>query len=278
MTDTTTPARSTGRGKSANDGRMSLVEHLVELRNRLFKSALAVLVGVIVAFAFYRPLLELLTHPLCEVQAKRGNDCNLAFFSPLDGFLVRMRVSLFVGFVISSPVWLYQLWAFITPGLHPKEKRLALPFVGTSIALFTAGATFAYFTLSKGLEFLLGFSTDLVEPILEVNRYLSFVLLMLAAFGISFEFPLVLIFLTLVGVVDAPKLRRWRRGMYFGIAVFSAIITPSQDPFTFAAMAVPMGLFYEAAVVFARIHARRKRRRAEAEPASQWADDETSPL
>jgi sec-independent protein translocase protein TatC len=260
---------------------MSLVDHIRELRNRLLKSMLAVFAGVVVAFVFYQPIFRFLTHPYCSLPSTQrlgGHSCQLAFFGVLEPLLVKMKVSLIAGVIIALPVLLYQLWSFITPGLHSKERRWALPFILTSLALFVLGAFFAYVTLNKGLQFLLGFAGHSITPVLGVDRYLSFVTLMLLAFGVSFEFPVVLVFLDLVGIVSAEKLRRWRRGAIFGIFVFAAFITPSQDPFTLFAMAVPMCLFYEGCVLFARLHARAKRRRIVTDPLHDLADDETSEL
>ena len=259
---------------------MTLVEHLLELRSRLFKSAVALLVAFIFAFIVFEPIFEFIKKPYCDLpphlRGTGGEECRLFFTGVADPFLNRMKVSLIAGIVLAAPVWLYQVWAFITPGLHPRERKWAIPFVASSLVLFAAGATFAYISLARGLSFLLGFAGDGASAILTIDKYLSFINFMLLAFGVSFEFPLMLIFLELVGVVDYPKLRRWRRGMYFGIALFASVATPTQDPFTFALMAVPMWLFYEIAIVFARVHGKIRRRQAVTTPV--WADDETSPL
>lgn len=265
-----------------DDARMTLVEHLVELRSRMIKSALALAVGVAVAFVLFGPILRFLQKPYCDLPAKfRGlgdGTCRLYVTGVLDQFLVRMRVSLMAGAVLSSPVWLWQLWRFVTPGLHPRERRWALPFVVSSIVLFLLGGAFAYVTLPNGLRFLLGLGGGDITTILTVDRYLGFITLMLVAFGVSFEFPLLMIFLNVVGVTPTDKLRRWRRGMFFGLAVFAAVITPSQDPFTFVAMWLPLCLFYEVAIVFGRVRDRARRRRPDADGTDQWSDDETSPL
>ncbi len=260
---------------------MTLVDHLLALRRRLVRSALALLAAVVVSFLLFDRIFGLLAHPYCQLPdhlRSGGEGCQLVFFGVLDAFVIRLRVSVISGVILASPVWLYQLWAFITPGLHPRERRWALPFVASSVLLFAAGATFAYLTLGRGLEFLLGFGTDEITPFLAVDRYLSFVTLMLIAFGVSFEFPLLLIFLELVGLVDAPKLQRWRRGMFFGLAAFAALITPSQDPFTFLAMWLPLCAFYEVAILFARLHGAARRRRGDTSPYAGIGDDETSSL
>jgi sec-independent protein translocase protein TatC len=277
--------RRTRRAASAaaadpDEARMPLVEHLIELRNRLIKSALALGVGMVVAFIFYERIFAFLQHPYCSLPPSRrygGADCRLFVTGVLDQFLVRMKISLYSGAVLSSPVWLWQLWAFVTPGLHRRERKWAVPFVTSSLVLFVAGAAFSYYTLQNGLSFLLGIGGSGVASLLTVDKYLSFVTLMLLAFGVSFEFPILMIFLNIVGIAPTAKLRRWRRMMYFGLSVFAAVITPSQDPFTFLAMWVPLMLFYEVVIVFGRLRDRARRNRP-SESTDQWDDDEVSPV
>lgn len=285
MTDTAAP-RDTGRvarraTKMPDDSRMSLVEHLSELRNRIVKSVLAIVVCSIVAYILWEPIFDFLKRPYCALPADRrfngDTGCDLAAFGVLDQFIVRMKVALIVGTIAASPVWLYQLWAFVTPGLHPKERRWAIPFVAASLTLFAAGAAFSYLTLDKGLSFLLGIGGDSVINVLTVDRYLSFVTLMLLAFGVSFEFPVLMIFLNIIGVTTTARLRSWRRGMFFALCVFAAVITPSQDPFTFLAMWIPLCLFYEFSILFGRVRDRTRGRR-DTESTDNWSDDETSPL
>jgi len=261
---------------------MSLFDHLAELRNRLFKASLSLVIAFsLTATVLYDPVFSILTKPYCNLPADlRGGtgqgDCTLITLGVAEPFLLRLRISLICAVLLAAPFWLYQLWAFITPGLHAKEKRFAVPFVLTSTFLFGLGSLFAYLTLDRGLNFLLGFGGEQLTTLLQADRYLNYVIFVLIAFGVSFQFPLLLVFLELVGVVDDIKLRRWRRGMIFGIAVFTAVITPSQDPFTFFAMAAPMYAFYEIVVVYARFRGRARRRRAVDAP--QWDDDETSPI
>lgn len=284
MTDTADPAETLARGrrpKTPDDSRMTLVEHLTELRSRLVKCSLAIVAATIVAYVFWEPIFEFLKEPYCSLPAERrfnGDEgCDLAALGVLDQFLVRIKVALIVGIVAAAPVWLYQLWAFVTPGLHPKERRWAVPFVTASLVLFGAGAAFSYLTLSRGLGFLLGIGGEGVVTVLTIDKYLSFVTLMLLAFGVSFEFPVLMIFLNIIGVTPTDRLKQWRRGMFFGLSVFAAVITPSQDPFTFLGMWLPMCLFYEVSIIFGRVHDRVKRRRS-GEGTDQWDDDETSPL
>jgi sec-independent protein translocase protein TatC len=274
-------ARRRRRAQHPDEVRMTLTEHLVELRARLVKSSAALVVGVVVAYFLFGPILRFLERPYCDLPTHYrfgGGDCTLFVTGVLDQFLVRMRVSLMAGTILASPVWLWQLWQFITPGLHPRERRWAVPFVACSIVLFAVGAAFAYYTLSNGLRFLLGIGGHGIVSLLTVDKYLSFVTLMLLAFGVSFEFPLLMVFLNVVGVTPTHKLRAWRRGMFFGLSVFAAVITPSQDPFTFLAMWLPLCLMYEVVIVFGRIRDRARRRRGHGGSTDQWGDDETSPL
>ena len=278
MTD---PARARPRirGGRPDESRMTLVEHLTELRERLVKSMAAIVVAIILAYVFFEPILEFLQRPYCDLPAhlRPEGECKLYVIGVLDQFLVRMKVAMIGGMVLSAPVWLYQLWAFVTPGLHKRERKWALPFVLSSILLFAAGAVFAYYTLANGLHFLLGVGGESITPILTVDKYLGFVTLILLAFGVSFEFPLLMIFLNIVGVTPTHKLRKWRRAMLFGLCVFAAIITPSQDPVTFMALWLPLCLSYEFVILFGRIRDRARRGRA-TESTDQWSDDETSPL
>jgi sec-independent protein translocase protein TatC len=281
MTETARAPRTRRRADSPDEVRMTLVEHLAELRSRMVKSSLALVVGVTVAWFFFPQIFHFLQRPYCELPAHRrlgGADCRLLVTGVLDQFLIRMKVSLIAGTVLSAPVWLWQLWAFITPGLHQRERRWAAPFVLASLLLFLGGSAFAYYTLQNGLSFLLGIGGRDVTTLLTVDKYLGFVSLMLLAFGVSFEFPVLMVFLNIAGITPTAKLRKWRRGMFFGLSVFAAVITPSQDPFTFLAMWIPLCVFYELVIVFGRLRDRARRRRGSDESTDRWADDEVSTL
>ncbi|MBI2237169.1 MAG: twin-arginine translocase subunit TatC [Actinobacteria bacterium] len=237
---------------------MSLVEHIEELRRRLFISLGATGVGAIGGWFLYEPVVRRLLGPYCEYwrtvppESRPTKECSLFFMGAVDPVLIKLKVVAFLGLGIALPIVLYQLWAFIVPGLTRRERRLAIPFVLSSVILFALGAWFAYLTLPRGLQFLLGFAgTDFV-PLLTGDRFLGFVMLVALAFGLSFEFPIVLIFLASAGVVSSQKLRGWRRSAILLISIFAAVITPSADPYTMTAMMVPMYLFYEAAIVVAR--------------------------
>jgi sec-independent protein translocase protein TatC len=239
---------------------MTLGEHLQELRRRVIISILTILVFTIVAYLFHGRLMHLLTHPYCRLPVSyRLNPakCTLYASGVLDPFRITLKISMYAGVLAASPIWLYQVWKFITPGLYTHEKRYATSFVGASVLLFAMGSAFAYLTLEKGLHFLLGYATGGLTSLLSFDSYLSFVVAMVLIFSVSFELPLAIVMLNLVGVVSAARLRRWWRGAIFGIFVFAAVATPSQDPFTMSALAIPMCLLYGIAVGIATLHDRR---------------------
>jgi len=259
---------------TVDDGRMPLAEHLRELRNRLAKGLLAVTVGIVAAFFFWEPIKDLLTAPYCD--AVGDASCDLYAFGPLEQFGIRLKVSSIAGVLLSSPVWLYQIGAFITPALHRKEKRYAGAFMLASLVFFLAGNAVAYLTLSKGLQFLLTVGGEGIVTLTSIKSYLNFVSLTLIAFGVAFLFPVVIVFLNLVGVLKAVQLRAWRRAMVVAIAVAAAVLTPSTDPYSFLAMALPLYLLYEVCIVLARLHDRAVARRRAAEPDAQLDDDTPS--
>jgi sec-independent protein translocase protein TatC len=263
---------------------MSLIAHLTELRNRVAKALLALLVATAVAFWWYQHGLgTFIRAPYCDLPAhlrygggKAG--CGLLVTDVFGGVFVRLKVAFLVGAVLSAPIWLYQLWAFITPGLKRNEKRYAVSFVGASSALFAGGAALAYLFLGAGLRVLLSLAGNGVVVALTAQDYIGFVLSMLIAFGVSFELPLVMVALNLVGILRHETLARGRRWIYFLTIVFAAIITPTQDPFTMLAMALPMIVLFELAIQIARVVDRRRARRDAAQNFHDVADDEPSPL
>ncbi|MDP8971560.1 MAG: twin-arginine translocase subunit TatC [Actinomycetota bacterium] len=246
---------------------MTLVEHLEELRSRLFKSAVAIFLGFTVGFVFRNDVLELLRTPYCQLppQLRAGelalnqSRCTLVFMDVLGGFFLSVKAAAIVAVVLAAPAVCYQIWRFVTPGLRSVEKRYALPFVVLSQLLFAGGAVFSYFLIPRALQFLLGFAGPGIVSLMDANRYLTFVLQTMIAFGIAFEFPLVLMILSLMGVVTAPAMRRYRRQALFGTFVAAAIITPTQDPLTMTFMAAPLVVFYEGSIMFARVVDRRRR-------------------
>jgi len=240
---------------------MTLTEHLAELRTRIIRSMLAVGIGVIGVLAFYDPVLRFLRTPydnLCERRPDLVTDCDLYSLGPLDGFTARMRIALFGGLILALPVLLWQIWRFIVPALHDRERRYAVPFIASSVILFLAGGALAFITLDKGLEFLVGWSGDDVQQAYQITKYVSLVALMIAAFGVGFEFPVLLVFLQLAGVVRPRQLIEGWRVAIVVIVVLAAVITPSGDPITLIALTVPLVVLYFAAVGLGHLLVRRR--------------------
>jgi sec-independent protein translocase protein TatC len=274
-----TVSRKVRRRRHNPEGRMSVMDHLRELRRRLIWIVLIIALGAVLGWYLYNPIIHFLERPYCSVApthrfGSSSDNCDLIFFGPLDGFTTRLKVSVIAGAVFTGPLWLYQIWAFITPGLRKNERKYTIIFIVTSTLLFAAGMSLAYVVLSKGLNILLGQAGQGVSALLTVNAYLSFVTLMLVVFGAAFEVPLLVIMANLAGVLSAKVLRRSQRIGIFLIFLFAAVATPSTDPFTMCAMALPMVLLFEGAVLFATVHDRRKARRKAAETAVQHLDDD----
>ena len=263
---------------------MTLVAHLTELRNRIFKALLALLVATAVSFWWYEHGLgEFIRAPYCNLPADlRYGDtdtgCGLLITDVFGGVFIRLKVAFLAGSVLSAPFWLYQLWAFITPGLKRNEKRYGVLFVTVSTLLFAGGAVLAYISLAAGLELLLGLAGDGVVIALTAQDYIGFVLSLLVAFGVSFEVPLIAIALNLVGALSYEVLRKSRRWIFFLTIVFAAFVTPTQDPFTMLLMAGPMIVLFELAIQLARFVDKRRAKRAALEHFHDIGDDEASPL
>ncbi|MCK9877375.1 twin-arginine translocase subunit TatC [Frankia sp. Ag45/Mut15] len=274
------------RTRTVEESRMPLTEHLRELRNRVAIALVGFGVAFVVCFIVEPHIFNWLKEPYCDLPASKRfsangqatGDCTLYFFGILDAFTIRLKISAIAAAVVSSPVWLYQLWSFITPGLHRHERRWSLTFVGVSLVLFATGALFAYLTLPTGLSLLLGFGGNGLVSVLDGNRYLSYVQAMLLIFGLSFEVPLLVLMLNLAGVVTTARLRSWRRAEIFLVFVFAAIVTPSQDPFTMLALGLPMVILYEVALIIGWLNDRRRTRRGSESPYADLGDDETSSL
>jgi sec-independent protein translocase protein TatC len=246
-------------------GAMTLMEHLEELRHRLIVIVLALAFGSIPAWFLYEPVKDSLQQPYCDFITRNPafnpfpeGRCGLVVSGVVDPFSIKLKIVLYLGLTIALPIVLYQLWAFVTPGLTQGEKRYAIPFIASSVVLFAGGAAFAYLALPRGLEFLLGFAGEGVFPLLTFDRYLGFVVLVILAFGFSFLLPVLLVFLQLVGVLSPERLGAWRRYAIVSIAVFAAVITPTGDPITLLMLGVPMYLFYEAAIIIGRVTRRRR--------------------
>jgi sec-independent protein translocase protein TatC len=248
------------------EDRMTLRDHLAELRVRIVRSMLAITVGVIIVMTFYDPILRLILRPykdLCERRPDFGCAGKLVGIGPLDGFTTRISISLYGGIVLAFPVIIWQVWRFVVPALHAKEKKYAIPFIGSIIALFLLGGAIAYWTLGYALEFLISWSGSEVGQIYQVSKYISLVGLMIAAYGVGFEFPVLLVFLQMVGVITPKQLRKnWRYAVLI-IFVIAAVITPSGDPISMLALAIPMSIFYLISILIGMLLARRKRNRTD---------------
>jgi len=272
------------RQRDNAEARMSLVSHLRELRNRLMKAFLFIFLGAVATFIWYNNgLLDFIKAPYCDLPSDlrfsvEGEECTLIVTDVLGGFLLRLKVSFIGGIILSSPFWLYQLWAFVTPGLKRNEKRYTVIFVGLSSLLFVGGTVLAYLTLRNGLKLLLGIAGEGVTPLLTAPEYVGFVVLLLTAFGISFQVPLIALMLNFVGVLSYELMAKSRRWAFFLTLVFAAFITPTQDPFTMLAMAGPMILLFEGAIQVARVLDRRRAKRDAVTGFHDVADDEASPL
>ena len=246
-----------------DEGRMPLMEHLDELRTRLIRMVVAVILGAVVGFLAYDRIFDVLIEPyrsLCEGATNTLDpNCRLLLTDPLEGFSVRMKVSLYGGIALAMPVLLWQIWRFVAPGLYPRERRYAIPFIASAMLLFTMGAGIAYWTVPQALEFLVAIAgEDNVVVAYSPQKYFQLIVYMMLAFGIGFQFPIVLIFLELLGLLDPETLAKHRRFAIVGIAVLVAVITPSADPISMLALTVPMVLFYEIAIIVGRIMKRRQ--------------------
>ncbi|MFF3614032.1 twin-arginine translocase subunit TatC [Streptomyces sp. NPDC002580] len=278
--------------KSARDtekdpeGRMPLVDHLRELRNRLVKSLLAIVIGMIVSAFFYKNIMEFFTNPILDAVGCEYSFSDLAKSTDtvqcarivqnglLSPFTLALTVSMSAGVVLAAPVWLYQLWAFVAPGLHRDEKKYALGFVAAGVPLFVAGAYFAYWTLPKMASVMLEFSIIGSDNQLPLDDLLQLIMRMILVFGISFELPLLLVMLNFGGVLSGKRMAGWWRAMVIGITLFAAIATPSTDPVSMLALAGPIWILYFVATGVSLMNDRRRARRAAEGP----ADDEASDL
>lgn len=284
------------KAKRPTDGTMSLMEHLYELRRRLFFAVLGLFLGGILGFIWFsigipalgiKPLGDLLIAPYCGVPspprvpllgAADPHSCQLLATTPFSILQLRLKAALMAGAVVSSPVWLYQLWAFVTPALYNKERKFAVIFVSCAAALFAGGAVLAYTVIPVGLKVLLGFGGDTTAAALSPDSYYSFLIALLLVFGVSFELPLLLIMLNFIGVLTGRKLAKWRRYSIFGIFVFAAIVVPGNDPITMTALAAALAILYEVAVQVSKFHDKRKGRVTEEEGLADLSDDEASPM
>ena len=272
-----------GRAGSAGDGgRMPLADHLRELRKRLLIAAGAVVVGAVIGLIFYDPLLELFVGPFQatteRLAEEQGLDAVINFDGIADPFTIPLRLAILSGIVFAAPVWIYQLWAFIVPGLYGNEKRWAAAVLLTAVPLFLAGVALCYWLLPKGLTVLLGFTPEGVSNFVSFSRYFSFVVRLVLVFGIAFLLPVFVVLLNAVGVFSGKTLASARRWIIVGVFVFAAVATPTGDPITMLMLAVPMWLLFEASVLICRLNDRRRARADTAQGLADLDDDEASPL
>jgi sec-independent protein translocase protein TatC len=266
------------RGRAANpEARMPLMEHLRELRSRLTKAAIALALGAVVGYLVYDYVWAFLVEPYCSLPVSQVNgpdDCSLIVTGPFDAFFVAFKVWLFVGALVSAPFWLYQLWAFVAPALHGREKKYAYLFAPLAALLFAGGAALAYAITSMALTMLFGFLPEDADPFLTIGEYLNYMLIMMGMFGIGFVLPLLVVLLNISGVLPHAAIAKWRRVIIFSSFVIAAVITPA-EPISMLALAVPLVVLFEIAELFAFLNDRRKKRD---DPYAGLDDNEISEL
>jgi len=266
------------RGRATNpEARMPLMEHLRELRSRLTKAGIALTLGAVVGYLVYDYVWAFLVEPYCSLPVSQVNgpdDCSLIVTGPFDAFFVAFKVWLFVGALVSAPFWLYQLWAFVAPALHGREKKYAYIFAPLAALLFAAGAALAYAITSMALTMLFGFLPDDADPFLTIGEYLDYMLIMMGMFGVGFVLPLLVVLLNISGVLPHAAIAKWRRVIIFSSFLVAAVITPA-EPISMLALALPLVILFEIAELFAFLNDRRKKRN---DPYADLDDDEVSEL
>src|SRR5580658_2077084 len=275
-----TPAPSAGKSrrpkprKVANpEARMPLIEHIRELRSRVLKAMTAMTAGAIGGW-FIEPFVwRIVTGPYCKLPAhiinplgSHGDHCYLIINGLFDALFLHLKLAIIIGLIISAPLWMYQFWAFVAPGLHAKERRWAYFFGGSALPLFALGGALAYFAMTKGLRFLLSLIPPHVINLITIDSYLGYAMAMLLIFGLAFELPLVMVLLNVAGVLTHERFAKWRRMIIFGVFAFAAVATPSPDPISMLLLAVPCVLLVELAEVFAWANDRRRAKLSSAYP------------
>ncbi|WP_410622144.1 twin-arginine translocase subunit TatC [Amycolatopsis sp. cmx-8-4] len=278
------------RSRRANpDGTMTLIEHIYEFRRRLGFALLAVVIGGIFGFIWFSTRLgpvpslgEIMKAPYCAIPADRrlngAQGCQLLQTVPFEAFMIQIKVGVAAGAVVLAPAWLYQIWAFIAPGLYSKERKYALTFVSFASVLFASGAVLAYILFPHALQLLMGFGQGEFITALTADKYISFMLSLLVIFGISFELPLLVVMLNRVGVVKYVQLKKWRRGIVFALFVFAAFATPGSDPFSMLGLAAALTVLFEISIQMSRFHDRKKDQLRSEEGWDKLADDEAAPF
>jgi sec-independent protein translocase protein TatC len=261
------------RSHSNPQARMPLMDHIRELRNRVIKIAIVLTIGSVIGWFLYPYVWHFLQQPYCKIPnisqlsiGKSSKSCHQLYVTSIfAGLFLKLQVAIVIGAIISCPIWLYQLWAFIAPGLYTRERRWAYFFVGAAVPLFVGGGAMAYIAMTKGLRFLLELLPPGVTPIITIDNYLSYAEAMLLIFGLAFELPLVFVLLNLAGVLTHARFRKWRRMIIFLVFAFAAFFTPSPDPISMLLLAVPCVVLVEASEIFIYVHDRRKARQGSLE-------------
>jgi len=236
-------------------GSMTLFEHLAELRKRLLICCVAVVITSVAGYFLYNPVLHFMTAPYRSFYHSHKDMItqDLVISSPTEGFTTRLKVSMYIGVALAAPVWLWEVWRFITPGLRKNEKRYAVPFVVSALFLFSLGVTTAIFIWPKALNWLINASGSSVAPLFTPSGYVHIYVLICLVFGLVFLYPILVVFLMISGVVPSAKWRKWRRVAIVVLCGVAAVVTPSNDPFSFLALAIPMVLFYEISIIIGRL-------------------------
>jgi sec-independent protein translocase protein TatC len=274
---------ATSRRQQDRPARTTLVDHIRELRNRIVKMALALTAGLVVGLIWFNQAWRVIQRPLCTAHIRGYTGCSqlgvdkLVLDGPLDSFYLRVKVAFIVGVVLSSPIWLYQIWAFVAPGLYARERRWSYVFLGTAVPLFGLGVALCYLSLGHSIQYMLGLTPQGVSNLIEVDQYMSLVMTMMLAFGLAFEVPLLIIMLNLVGLLTHERFRKWRRTLIFALFVIAGVANPSPDPLTMIILAGTCVALVEAAefIIWAND---RRRARLQPAPYAGLADDELSAL
>nr|WP_106582950.1 twin-arginine translocase subunit TatC [Murinocardiopsis flavida] len=259
---------------------MPLMDHLRELRNRVVKALLFVGAGLGVGLWQFKPLWDFLQGPYCELPAevrgdRPGEACGLIFTGVFDAFFLYFKVGLIAGILVSSPFWLYQLWAFVAPALRGREKGYTYAFVAAAVPLFLGGSALAYYIATKGMQITFSFAPAGTTPMITIDNYLSYIIMMLVVFGVAFVLPLIVVLLNMIGVLPHSAIAKWRRMIIFLAFVFAAIATPGGDPFTMMALGIPVVVLFEIAELIAFLN---DRRRGKGDPFAGLDDDEMSEI
>jgi sec-independent protein translocase protein TatC len=260
----------------AAEGSMTLIEHIRELRSRLLKACLAILAGAVAGYAFAPRVQEFVMRPYCHyyLQGRPGERCGFNAASMLDPFLLNLKIALYIGLILAGPIWLYQLWAFIAPGLHKRERRYGYAFAAVATPLFAAGFVLGFYLVSRSIPFFLGINSSITMTV-NLDGYFDFVTGVMLLFGLGFQLPVVVLMLNVAGVVSAKRLLSWWRVAVFLMFFFAAVVTPTPDPFNMTVLALCMAVLYFAAVGVAFLNDRRRKRR---NPYANLSDDEASPI